>query len=1087
MNIVRVIEFLTNNNPSYVTRDFLSIYYDAGAFVVKLNNVTITSGDTLTTGETTTNSGTRTVIYEYRNFDPGYKFCTSDDLTYFTFISNFPYVKLNTQTNSPSCVTSGGGHVCNLIAGLPTITSPTDDTTSDGQISITATSDGTVKYALEDLDYALMPNSTGTFTGLSIGDYTVYIKDSYGCVVIKNITLTAIFDYGVIYRINYKNLALTDARIDILKRGYTGSVTILETVGDSPIVLYMRGENTEKFNALFSTEAEVNVMSLTDGQFVSFFTDYEHQFICKFYKDLGSGLTEIWRGANMPGLYTDPFNFTPYPVTIQFTDQTALLGDYLFVDDNQDNFTGKVKLIKLLALLLAKTGLQLPIRCGINIYDAGMATGVTDDPLDQTYIDLDCFYDEDYTNPKDYKFILTEILKPFAARLVQCYGYWWILENDGLTTTFKYRDFDKNGDYVTHGTYSEVVTSSQASATDRIVWSGQSQNLEIIRSFGKLIVKQSTDPRTSVIPNFGFEKPLIVEDQIPDWSLLLNGCAETAFIFNRDDDNKGNISVNVDPNIQVSSLVDLKTKTATSRAVVVLPTDQSLSYPQPTSEYYNSYLFSKPLDDVTIDPLDNIEFSIDFYKDIQRGFGNVAPSYIGFRYIVQLGDWLLVEKSSNVDNSNLGSTILTAEELRSVATVSLSVGATTSFNDILSNVIKTYRLISGTNSDDGIIYLRPADYNSSTNAKVWQLYQYDNWINVNTGNLGWNEVWIKDPSEGWDTKKIESQMPPVAATGQRLVVKIMPMWYSPVSIPSIEAIETTGKNLGFIITSRAIGADIAPAGLLNLHIHYDEYYELVVPVPDTDVQTVNLAGLITFDVPINGALKPNDWNKNTNNVYWRHVAEVANKIVSDDQPDFNFTFFYANGSISAFDNIIVKFKPKAQSNTSRLGNFTIDAPKEQNFILTTSSKIKNTINYEVFLGDASLLVNNAKYIYRNFFTLSDNTPTYAWTREGIAENDTLIALLCKRFLQQYANPTYKLSGTFETRYSSGGTWVEKQVSFISTILQNSHYLLPYYMEIDDKNCAVKVETIEVIPKTSTATAAFDGAFSQTNFGNAFNI
>ena len=1089
MNLVQTLKFLTNNNPSFATGDIVQTFYDSvlGLQVYK-NNSLIGSGSSLTTGPVT-NHAPSPPTYEYTNVATGYQFCTGTILTFFGFITTFPYVQTYTISDSPSCQ-AGPSHVCDLIVSvLPIITNPSTSTSSDGQINITATSSGSIKYSLTNDTYAAMTNTTGIFTGLTAGDYTVYILDQYGCPVQQAITLKAAFDYGVYYRMEYKNQVGTQSRIDILKRSWSGGITTLNTADVSPIICRLRGENSDKFVPILPSEADVNLMSLTDFQYQEFFTNYEHQYIVIWYKDWGSGLQEFWRGANMPGLYVEPFKVAPYAVTIQFTDQLALFSNYLFLDDNKQNFTGVQKVIQVIALLLRKTELNLPIRCGVNVFDVGMSTGGANDPLDQAYIDLDCFYDEDYTNPKDCKFVLEELLKPFGARLVQQYGYWWILEIDSLTATFNYRQFDINGIYVSNSTFSEIVSSDHATAANRIVWQDQGQTMEIVRSFGKLTISQTTDPKSSIVPNFGFEKPLVIANQIPDWALFINNTAESFQLINRNDSSNQQITVDVNPNIKVSSLKDLTLKIATSQALNIFPVNRTQSWPTPNTDYENAMIFSKTLLGITIDPLDDFEFGIDYYVDVEKGFGGLGPAYMMFRFKCNVGNWFLVDKTNNSGAANVG--VLTSKsDLEAVVTTSLVVGTTTNFIESTTGSNYTYQLVAGTDAINDPLVLHPNDYNAISNQKVWKLIQFDNWVYTEELATAWNEVYVKDPSLGWNTKTITGQMPPVASTNELFQVIIMPMWYSPISFnaTSLKAIPTTSKNPGFIFIGNIPGSNIGP-GILDLVVYSDQYFQLVVPVADQDFTGSASGGNIIFSGPINDAQLPNDYDQKTNNVMWRFLTAIPQHMVSSADPSANRIFFFANGAIATFDNVVFKFKPKATdpSGAAHPQNFVTDPPKEQNFILTTSSAIKNEINNTCFLGDASLLINNASFIYRNFFTLSSGVATSSWTRSGISESNTLIAILCIRYLQQYSNPTWKLSGDFLTKYNSSG-YKEQKVSFISTITQNSRNLIPYGMTIDDFNNKVNVELQEVIAKSAiTVTQPFSGGFSQTAFGNGFDI
>lgn len=1088
-NLIEQITFQTSNNPPYAAGDVLQIYWDDVALALKItkNGSVITSGADLTTFP---NSNIGTV--EYTIIQTGFGYCSGNNFIYWFFTGKFPYVTQGSETNSLKCYVPTGNTCDIAFVGLPVLSKPSDDQTADGSITVSATSSkGTIKYDLQNVDYTLMTNTSGIFSSLAIGDYTIYAKDPNGCTAIVSITLTAVFDYGVYYRINFSNLAETACRIDILKKGYSGSITTLDTVDLVPIKPRMNGENSEKFSVLFPTEADVNLMSTSGFEFSIFFTDYERTYIVKYYKNTGSGLTEIWRGANMPGLYQEPFVMDPYPVSITFTDQLALLSGYKFLDDNKNNYTNKQKLITVIATILSKTGLELPIRCGVNIFDIGMSTGVTDDPFNQAYVDCDCFYDVDLTNPKMCDFVLSEILKPFGARIVQSYGYWWIVAMDEMTSSFNYREFDKNGNYITHGTFNEIVASSNATDTNRIVWKDQDPTLEVIRSFGRLVITQTTDPKESIIPNYGFEKPFDPNylTGIPFWSYVDNGQATKSYITKpgNGDDSRKQITVDVSPNLKITTEQDITIKIPSSQAITIAPTNINTNTPSTVSNYLNGYLLGGNIHDFVIDPLDGFEFSVDYYVNFNKGYGGQKPSWMGFRLSVQCGDWFLQDESAGVTDD----TISSIELLRTYTTVGLTVNGFISFTDVLSGKVVTYKIVSGTDADNSPLVVRPNDYNSSTNAKVWKLQTWGGWKYDPGRPFGsnWIECWEQNVDQGWKTKKFQGDMPPVADSSADLNVCIMPYWYYalPSTTPSVlSAISTLSKNPGFIFIGNGISSSVSlPTVGLSIDIYSDVYWKLKIATPGEDFIDINLIGHIT--VPADDVIVPDDYNQYSNNVIWKKQETIATKIRSSVY-QFNRNIFYAEGGINTFDNVKFKCKPKATdpSVIYHRGNITTDPPKDQNFILNNDLNIKNELNVTIFLGDTSQLINNSKYIYRNFFSLSDGTPTSKWTRTGLNEAKSLGELLVSKYLQQYSNPTWKLSGTFHTRYFSNGSYHEKFMSFLSTITQNSRFMIPTYMEFNERECDVRVEMLEIKSKSfDTGTGA--GAFDQTQFNNNFDI
>ena len=69
----------------------------------------------------------------------------------------------------------------------------------------------------------------------------------------------------------------------------------------------------------------------------------------------------------------------------------------------------------------------------------------------------------------------------------------------------------------------------------------------------------------------------------------------------------------------------------------------------------------------------------------------------------------------------------TAADLDAIPTVAVTVGKLVQFvdQDDSPNVLRTYRLITGTTAESSPTVIRPDDYNASTNTKIWQQVQVD--------------------------------------------------------------------------------------------------------------------------------------------------------------------------------------------------------------------------------------------------------------------------------------------------------------------------------------------------------------------------
>lgn len=393
---------------------------------------------------------------------------------------------------------------CDLImVGTPEIVKASSATTADGEIQINATSSYSIKYKLgHDFYYQDSGlNSTGNFTGLLPGSYRVFMRDENNCGLNVLVDVGYEETYGVKYRLEYTDhVAGFSTKVDILEKDYASSVTEI-TAGGDPVTLSVRAEgSTNKFRQLLTTNMDVTLMSLTESQYIELYTNNPNRYRVKYYKDTGSGYNLKWTGKLLPFIYSEAYKSPPYDVTVTATDGLPELKDQFFFKDDGSKFYGTQSLIKLIAYCLRKTGLGLPIRCGINMYSTGMNSTAADDPLDQAYVDVDCFYiGED--NPS-LEYVLTEILKPFGANIIQWDDYWHIRRVEELGADYDYREFDKYGDYSTNGTASHVKDIDYPTA-DGIMFTAFPQR-ELQNGYGKVRINYLLGLKDNFLTNGDF-------------------------------------------------------------------------------------------------------------------------------------------------------------------------------------------------------------------------------------------------------------------------------------------------------------------------------------------------------------------------------------------------------------------------------------------------------------------------------------------------------------------------------------------------------------------------------------------------------
>lgn len=498
------IEFLQNNPyGDFVAGDVLDIYIEESGITVP--------GFIISDGITNEKNGSPHTSASFVSFsDPSVvsiqsfnvQICSGTYLVLLGLLNVYPFAQYATLADHYSCAVNPP--TCDLIVvGAPTVTPSSDESTADGSITITATSTNAIKYKLNS-DFAY-DDGTGQvsniFSGLLAGDYRVFLRDSKNCSVNVFVNVSFSNVYGVIYRIEYvDSLAGFGTKIDITKRGYSGSVTEIN-YGDVPFVLNIRGEGvTRKDEPVMSTDADITLMSETDSAFIELYTNDRNLYRVNYYKDFGAGYAQKWTGKILPFIYMEPVAAPPYPTSVKATDGLAELKDNVFVQRDGQKFFGTVSLIKLVAYCLSFLKLDLNIRVAVNLYAVDMDMTDSDDPFDQSYIDYEAFYLATKTPTAD--FVLRHILKGFKARITQFGNVWNIVRVDEMVADYDYREFDSYGEYVSNSSYSPVKDLDYPSANE-FMWENGA-NLELQPGYGKVKVNYSLGLKPNIINNGDF-------------------------------------------------------------------------------------------------------------------------------------------------------------------------------------------------------------------------------------------------------------------------------------------------------------------------------------------------------------------------------------------------------------------------------------------------------------------------------------------------------------------------------------------------------------------------------------------------------
>jgi hypothetical protein len=366
---------------------------------------------------------------------------------------------------------------------------------------------------------------TLNFTGLPSGTHTIYAKDSVGCQDSVTFEIPITSSYGVKYRMgtfqDFVKESSKDILIDILERSYSGP--IIEICGGAgPVKVKYEGDRDDPNAALIASDCEFELLVETDGDFDELFQGDDKKFRTNLYINGDLYHTDYI----IPEFHSKPYIFEPYPVTITASDRLGELKNHDFLDDGDNRYKGDMKAIKIIAEILKKTGLELNIRCGINVFDSGMTENPEDDPLDQAYVDSRIYYSAKKI-PSKCDVVIKSILDPFRAQLFQSMGVYWIIRLSDAVGTFAYREFDSNGDYVSNSTFNPVlILGSPNTAGPKVMFAQKSQLLTFVRNYGYFEITHNLGKDGNLIDTGLFEEEDIIElasgnKTFKDWNVLV--------------------------------------------------------------------------------------------------------------------------------------------------------------------------------------------------------------------------------------------------------------------------------------------------------------------------------------------------------------------------------------------------------------------------------------------------------------------------------------------------------------------------------------------------------------------------------------
>lgn len=763
---------ITEAQAIFAAGDVITSYYNTttNVFVVQNGEAVITTGDILLISRngsgdywTRTDTGFTYVVTDYDG--------SGNNVTIsFVPFGGFPYYSKVVTINPPD---PNDGDVNDITLALVSTTKATDTVTNDGEIVVLASGTNTpFLYSIAAIP-ALDNQSSGTFSNLARGSYTVTSIDSLGYqaqLIVPVDYIPAV--HGVRWRVGWQDIAGQEGRLDILERSYVGAVS--EVKGASvPFNHSTRGESKDVTDLnIVTSQVDVSLIATTLDEYIEIAEADDDKYKVIVYKDVASSWVETWRGFVNPESFADSPNGVPYNTNFTATDRLADLTSREFVfndeyvkgSDNNQFVTGDMTHLSALKICLDKTKLANGYRIACNIFDAAhdVATAATLTPLVQTYINTDVYHGDDKVS--SCSDVVKDILVIYDAMMVSWAGYWYIIRKKELLTGTKpsidtnlisYIEYDSDAAYVGAGSWSPRIDFKTTVETSRYRWVGG----------------------MSRIMSSVFRKVLLTINTVVNDKGLVQGFSSDNAVY----DAYGNL--------QHMRGFTFWNSQAAEQKLVTFP-DENNENEYWEIRYFNrensdSFIqWNKDIDYSTNDKMVlsvNLRFRANYFTITNpKSFKNY-PDYVILKWVVKLGTQYLTTKggwvSTDPENEawiegfqsatkfeqeftlpdgnsttetltvkvfpvNLFERNITATDttdliaqIKAVNTLVLDHGSRRLgfIEESVNDIIYYYELIGGGGDDvDNLDSIRPTDYNSSTNSNRWKLVKTYSHIRAST-------------------------------------------------------------------------------------------------------------------------------------------------------------------------------------------------------------------------------------------------------------------------------------------------------------------------------------------------------------------
>jgi hypothetical protein len=261
--------------------------------------------------------------------------------------------------------------------------------------------------------------------------------------------------YGVKYELFFQDVEERRLKVEILKKGYTGSVS--ELVGtDNPVEIIWSGDD-DIYSPIIGSRCKLNLFATDDTNYEDFFRGDEREYKVKVlrYGTTGNFIEAegaewqtvdaiwdevtggqlfyqpIWEGFMVIDRFKEQMVSKPYPITIEAVDGLGTLDGFDAPFDDSDNTTTS-DLFYYLKEILLLTGHEHRIYISNDTRKDGGATN--DTIFHDIVVDKYALFTKNLTF-RTAKDVLKQILRITNSRIYHSLARWYIVNNSSLIDT----------------------------------------------------------------------------------------------------------------------------------------------------------------------------------------------------------------------------------------------------------------------------------------------------------------------------------------------------------------------------------------------------------------------------------------------------------------------------------------------------------------------------------------------------------------------------------------------------------------------------------------------------------------------------